>query len=91
MRAVSVHPGGIKTNIEKAGRRCAAAGADEASFDGLGDKLLITSPEDCAADILAGIERGKRRIITGHKSTSLWWLSRFLPNRYPAVLKVLAK
>ena len=26
VRAVCVHPGGIKTNIEKAGRRCAASG-----------------------------------------------------------------
>jgi NAD(P)-dependent dehydrogenase (short-subunit alcohol dehydrogenase family) len=91
VRAVCVHPGGIRTNIEKAGRRCVASGADEARFDGLAEKLLITPPEDCAADILAGIERGKRRVITGHKSTSLWWLSRFLPNRYPAVLKVMAK
>ena len=32
VRAVCVHPGGIRTNIEKAGRRCAAAGADEATL-----------------------------------------------------------
>ena len=91
VRAVCVHPGGIKTNIEKAGRRCAAAGAEEANFDGLGAKLLVTPPAECAADIIAGVERGQKRIVTGHKSSSLWWLSRFLPNRYPAVLKILAK
>jgi NAD(P)-dependent dehydrogenase (short-subunit alcohol dehydrogenase family) len=91
VRAVCVHPGGIRTNIEKAGRRCAAADDDEGHFEGAADRLLITPPETCAADILAGVERGKRRIITGHKSTSLWWLSRWLPNRYPAVLKALAK
>jgi NAD(P)-dependent dehydrogenase (short-subunit alcohol dehydrogenase family) len=91
VRAVCVHPGGIKTNIEKAGRRCAASGVEESKFEGLAQKMLLTPPGDCAADIIAGVERGRKRIITGHKSTSFWWLSRFMPNRYPAVLKVLAK
>lgn len=90
VRAVCVHPGGIKTNIEKAGRRCAAAGEEEARFSMLADKLLKTSPEQCAADIITGVERGKRRIITGHKSTSLYWLTRLMPNRYPAILKMIA-
>lgn len=90
VRAVCVHPGGIKTNIEKAGRRCAAAGEEEARFSMLADKLLKTPPEQCAADIIAGVERGKRRIITGHKSTSLYWLTRLMPNRYPAILKMIA-
>jgi NAD(P)-dependent dehydrogenase (short-subunit alcohol dehydrogenase family) len=88
--AISVHPGGIRTNIEKAGRRCAAAGEEEARFSMLADKLLLTSPEECAADVIAGVERGKRRIITGHKSTSLFWLTRLMPNRYPAILKRIA-
>jgi len=86
VRAVCVHPGGIRTNIEKAGRRCAATGEEEARFAGLADKLLLTPPDECAADIIRGIERGKRRIITGHRSTTLWWLSRLLPNRYPAIV-----
>jgi short-subunit dehydrogenase len=90
VRAVCVHPGGIKTNIEKAGRRCAAAGEEEARFSTLADKLLQTSPDDCAADIVAGIERGRKRIITGNRSTTLFWLSRLLPNSYPAILKRIA-
>jgi len=90
VRAVCVHPGGIKTNIEKAGRRCAAAGEEEARFSALADKLLQTSPDDCAADIIAGIEQGRKRIITGNRSTTLYWLSRLLPNAYPAILKRVA-
>jgi short-subunit dehydrogenase len=90
VRAICVHPGGIKTNIEQAGRRCAAAGEVEARFSALAVKLLQTSPDECAADIIAGIERGKKRIITGNRSTSLFWLSRLLPNAYPAVLKRIA-
>jgi NAD(P)-dependent dehydrogenase (short-subunit alcohol dehydrogenase family) len=91
VRAVCVHPGGIKTNIEKAGRRCAASGEEEARFSVLADKLLQTTADRCAADILNGIERGKKRIITGNRSTTLFWLSRLLPNAYPAVLKVVAQ
>jgi NAD(P)-dependent dehydrogenase (short-subunit alcohol dehydrogenase family) len=91
VRAICVHPGGIKTNIEKAGRRCAASGEEEARFSQLADKLLQTTADECAADIIAGVERGRKRIITGHKSATLYWLSRLLPNAYPAVLKVVAK
>jgi NAD(P)-dependent dehydrogenase (short-subunit alcohol dehydrogenase family) len=90
VRAVCVHPGGIRTNIEKAARYCAAASADEFRFQGLADKMLVTPPEKCAADILAGIEKGKRRILTGSKSASFFWLTRLLPNRYPAVLRFMA-
>lgn len=86
VRAVCVHPGGIRTNIERAGRRCAAAGADEDVFGGMGDKMLVTPPEDCAADIIAGIERGKRRVLTGSQSSRMSWMSRFLPDTYPALI-----
>jgi NAD(P)-dependent dehydrogenase (short-subunit alcohol dehydrogenase family) len=91
VRAVCVHPGGIRTNIDKAGRRCAASGAEEAEFDGMAERMLVTPPEDCAADIVAGVERGRKRILTGSKSTTIYWLSRLLPNGYPAVLRALAK
>ena len=90
VRAICVHPGGIRTNIEKAGRRCAAAGEEEARFSALADKLLQTSPDECAADIIAGIERGNKRIITGNRSSTLFWLSRLMPNAYPAILKRVA-
>ena len=91
VRAVCVHPGGIRTNIEKAGRRAAASGAEEAEFQGMVEMMLRTPPEDCASDIIAGIERGKKRIITGYLSSRLFWLSRLLPNAYPAIIRALAK
>jgi NAD(P)-dependent dehydrogenase (short-subunit alcohol dehydrogenase family) len=89
VRAVCVHPGGIRTNIEKAGRRCAAASVNEEWFAGAAEKMLLTPPEDCAADIIAGVERGKRRIITGHRSTTMYWLSRLMPNSYPTLIRML--
>lgn len=90
VQAVSVHPGGIATNIDKAGRRCAAAGVEEDKFDEAAKKLLLTPPDECAADIISGLERGDKRILTGHKSTTLYWLSRLFPNNYPAILRMLA-
>jgi NAD(P)-dependent dehydrogenase (short-subunit alcohol dehydrogenase family) len=90
VRAVCVHPGGIKTNIEKAGRRCAASGEEEARFSALADKLLQTTADECATEIIAGLERGRKRIITGNRSTTLFWLSRLMPNAYPAILKLVA-
>ena len=91
VRAVCVHPGGIKTNIEKAARRVKAAGKEEALFSGAGDSLLITPPAECAADILQGLRRGKRRILTGNKSTTIFWMSRLLPNIYPSLLRLLSR
>ncbi|MFA5939956.1 MAG: SDR family oxidoreductase [Sinimarinibacterium sp.] len=90
VRAVCVHPGGIKTGFDKAGRRCAAAGAEEDRFLGLAEKLLTTPPEECAADILDGVRRGRKRVVTGNKSTTMFWLSRLFPNSYPTLLKLLA-
>ncbi|HQR40330.1 MAG TPA: SDR family oxidoreductase [Blastocatellia bacterium] len=85
VNAVCVHPGGIRTNIERASRRCANAGPVEARADAVNAKTLRTSPERCAQDIVNGIRRGQRRIITGYRSTSVDWLARLLPDSYPAL------
>ncbi len=90
VRALSVHPGGIKTNIERAARRCARAGDEEARFSVLADKLLTTPPEDCATAILNGVRRGKKRVVTGNQSAPLFWLSRLMPNSYHSVVKLIA-
>ncbi|MES2127474.1 MAG: SDR family oxidoreductase [Pseudomonadota bacterium] len=89
VQAVCVHPGGIRTNIERQGRRAAKAGAAEEGFTEQAARMLQTPPEVCAADILNGIERGARRIVTGKYSSTMHWLSRLLPNRYPSILKLL--
>jgi len=89
VRAVCVHPGGIRTNIERAGRRVEAAGPEEEGFSRTAAELLVTPPEECAADIIKGVRSGARRIITGNKSTTLFWLARLLPSSYPAVVRML--
>jgi len=89
VRAVCVHPGGIKTKLDKVARHVKAAGAEEARFSELAAKNLVTPPEECAADIIKGIRKGNRRIITGNKSTSMFWMGRLFPNSYPTLLKKL--
>lgn len=90
VQAVCVHPGGIKTNIEKAGRRVKAANADEAGFAAQGEKMLRTPPEDCANDIVNGLLKGRKRIMTGYLSTTIRWLSRLFPESYSVIVKALS-
>jgi NAD(P)-dependent dehydrogenase (short-subunit alcohol dehydrogenase family) len=89
VRAVCVHPGGIRTNIERAGRRVKLANHQEAEFAAKAAKMLVTPPEECAKDILRGIEAGRKRILTGYRSRTIHWISRLLPNSYPALFKYL--
>jgi short-subunit dehydrogenase len=90
VRAVSVHPGGIRTGIARTAVFAARAGAAERELAGLSDSMLITPPEDCARDILAGVRAGKARILTGNRARTIWWLSRIFPDSYPAILRRLA-
>jgi short-subunit dehydrogenase len=89
VQAVCVHPGGIKTNIERASRRCSNAGALEDRMDAANKKILVTPPEKCAADILAGLKAGKRRILTGTRASTIDWIARLLPNTYPRLMRHL--
>ena len=74
------------------GARLALSDVNEQGLDGaVVEKMLLTSPDDCAADIIAGLKRGDKRILTGYKSSTLSWLSRLVPDHYHAVLNLLAR
>jgi short-subunit dehydrogenase len=87
--AVSVHPGGVRTQIGKKARRAARAGEAEDAVMARTDQALVTPPEDMAAAIVKGLKRGDRRIVAGHMARLLFWLPRLFPNCYPDVLKRL--
>ena len=89
IQAVCVHPGGIKTNIERASRHCQKAGAIEERVDAANKRILVTPPEQCAADIINGLKAGKRRILTGKRSSTIDWIARLLPNAYPRLINAL--
>jgi NAD(P)-dependent dehydrogenase (short-subunit alcohol dehydrogenase family) len=87
VRAVSVHPGGIKTSIAHSAPMGKNAGALEAEYTAKVGRALVTPAADCAADIIKGIARGKNRIVTGSKSGLLDLLPRLFPSSYGKVLK----
>lgn len=90
VEAVCVHPGGINTGFETRSRMSAASGERERAMRARAATLMSTSPDDCAAAILDGVRRGKRRIVTGRHSRLLFLLPRLMPSAYPRFLKRFA-
>ena len=91
VRAVSVHPGGIKTGIGNTARQGRRVPPIDDELMLQSEKLLITPPEQCAREILDGIRRGKRRILPGHRASFMAWLPRLFPASYPRVIALLTK
>jgi NADP-dependent 3-hydroxy acid dehydrogenase YdfG len=72
-------PAGIKTNIAKNAR---VVDADEHSTDDRKDdmeKLFITTAEDAAKEILAGVKKSKPRILVGKGAGWVDFLTRLMP------------
>jgi len=84
VRALSVHPGGIRTNIARnqrfyqdfRGRTDAAA--VQADFE----RLARTSPEQAARAIVRAVEQGRERLLIGPDARLIDWIQRLLPVRY---------
>jgi NAD(P)-dependent dehydrogenase (short-subunit alcohol dehydrogenase family) len=73
--STTIHPGGIKTNI---GRNARADHADASSAD-IGrdfEKIAMTTPEKAARQILAAVEKNKRRALIGPDAKVLDVISR---------------
>ena len=86
VRAVSVHPGGIRTNIAKTASLVKLAGKYERLTQSSADRVLTTPPQQCATDILTGIRNGKRRILTGNGATAIFQMVRLFPNKYSSIM-----
>lgn len=86
VQAVCVHPGGIKTNIDAGSPLGKFAGETEKRVMNAIHGELVTTAEDCARDILDGVERGAKRIVTGRSARSVELLARLLPTSYGRVL-----
>jgi len=83
-----VYPAGVKTGIALNTRPAAGMSAEAAKrFDefltkGHWEKILNTPPETVAEQILAGVERRKKRILCGQDSLKLDLIQRLLPVNY---------
>ncbi|OPZ51741.1 MAG: putative oxidoreductase SadH [bacterium ADurb.BinA028] len=80
-----VFPGGVATGIaQNSGARIPGAPeADAGGADADAKKMAasLTSPQDAAAAIIGGIERGSYRVVIGKDATMLDRLSRLAPQR----------
>jgi butyryl-CoA dehydrogenase len=87
--STTVHPGGIKTNIARNARMDAsvasyAGDVDRARRDF--DKAAITSPKKAARQILAAVEKDKRRALIGPDAKAIDFISRLPAGLYQRVV-----
>ena len=90
--AVTVHPGGITTNIARNARMRRdpeGRGRSKEQMAAQFEAMTMTSPEKAAAIIHHGVERGKARILVGPDAYLFDALSRVTPTHYYAVLSRL--
>ena len=87
--ATTVHPGGIRTNIARNARidpsTAAIAGDPERAMAEF-DRMLRTSPEDAAAQILTAVRRNRRRALIGPDAVVFDAVSRLPAGVYQRVL-----
>ncbi len=88
--AVSVHPGGIKTNIARDARSTGTAAVKQKLATDF-HRVARTTPEKAAEVILRGVYDKKRRVMIGADAHLIQLMSRLLPEGYPSILAALDK
>ena len=89
VRAVTVHPGGITTNIARNARMRKdpeGLGRTREQMAAQFEAITMTSPEKAAAVIHSGVEKGKARILVGPDAYLFDALTRITPTHYYSVL-----
>jgi butyryl-CoA dehydrogenase len=85
----TVHPGGIKTNIAKNARMDVsvtemAGDPEKARLDM--ERVFITSPQKAARQILAAVQRDRRRALIGPDAKVIDLISRLPATLYQSAL-----
>jgi NADP-dependent 3-hydroxy acid dehydrogenase YdfG len=92
VRAITVHPGGVKTNIARNGRLHTDPRGLGRSREQLADEfdaLVRTTPERAAEIIHRGVDAGKARILVGPDAHLFDFITRLTPTHYWTVLSKL--
>jgi NAD(P)-dependent dehydrogenase (short-subunit alcohol dehydrogenase family) len=91
VRAVSVHPGGVNTNIVRNARfhvdDLGGDSHDQMQLDFA--RVARLSPEKAAKIIVRAVERGRGRVLVGSDAHATDLLQRLVPERYFDVIKRL--
>ncbi len=82
VKATTVHPGGILTNIKHASPLGRFADDYERKLVASGARFFKTPVDVCARAILDGVALGRRRIVTGKKAWITDVAARLLPSEY---------
>ncbi|MEM6632718.1 MAG: SDR family NAD(P)-dependent oxidoreductase [Bacteroidota bacterium] len=94
VRAICVHPGGIKTEIANSSRIPQNSPIKEAKRTAMrkefNEKSLVLAPEKAAEIIIRGIRKKKHRILVGRDALFLDRLVRFFPSGYTRRILKLA-
>ena len=94
VRAVTVHPGGVRTNIARSARvrkDPEGRGRSQEQMAAEFEALLRTTPDRAAEIICRGIDRGKARILVGPDAYVFDALARVAPTHYYGVMERLEK
>ncbi|HTN99121.1 MAG TPA: SDR family NAD(P)-dependent oxidoreductase [Microthrixaceae bacterium] len=92
--ATTIHPGGIKTNIARNARFDPAISGPEYTSQSVGDmfeKIAMTKPKKAARQILAAVEKDRRRALIGPDAKVIDLISRLPAGLYQSVLVKGAK
>jgi NADP-dependent 3-hydroxy acid dehydrogenase YdfG len=92
VRAVTVHPGGVKTNIARNARYHAHPLQPELTHQEAArqfDAMALTTPDRAARIIHEGVKAGRSRILVGPDAYVFEALARLAPTRYFDVLSFL--
>jgi NAD(P)-dependent dehydrogenase (short-subunit alcohol dehydrogenase family) len=92
VRAITVHPGGVRTNIARNGRIHSDPKGLGRSKDELVDEfeaLVRTTPDRAAEVIHRGVDAGRARILIGADAHVFDLLTRVTPTHYFRVLSAL--
>jgi short-subunit dehydrogenase len=69
VKVTLVHPGGVKTGLAR--NSTGVPGFDKATSIEVFDKAAMTSPQQAASAILAGVRRNKARVLVGLDARAL--------------------
>jgi len=91
VRAISVHPGGIRTNIVRDGRfyQDPFGRTDKGRVVQRFARAARTTPEQAAATIVRGIEKGSPRVLIGADARMIDRLQRLMPESYGRVVSAM--
>ena len=94
VRAVTVHPGGVKTNIAHNARVGAEVLGEDRTSDQMAqefDATAMTTPERAARTIVRGVERGRSRVLVGPDAVLIDVLTRVTPTRAAGLIGMLER